>query len=157
MAETLGSLVDKLTIKSIRQQTLQKMIEAKEAKFSKGDLGEKLELVIKQIGALNEEIDTYLTKAFAGEVPLRDEKIKLYNKPEIIGKIGEVSKVSEAIEGLAQKNWELWQLEDEARREDVSLEYIGEVKRKIDVVNQSRNDFIDRIDLLFEEKIKSQK
>ena len=34
MAETLGSLVDKLTIKSIREFYLQKSIKSKKSKFS---------------------------------------------------------------------------------------------------------------------------
>ncbi|MBD3246050.1 MAG: DUF4254 domain-containing protein [Candidatus Omnitrophica bacterium] len=74
-----------------------------------------------------------------------------------MGKVGGVKGLSEGIEALTKKNFDLWQLEDEARREDVPLEYIGQVKRKIDAANQQRNDLIDRIDELFEEKLRSLK
>ena len=48
MAETLGSLTDKLTIKSIREFHLKKMIQSKKPKFPKSQLKHKLEVLIKQ-------------------------------------------------------------------------------------------------------------
>jgi hypothetical protein len=65
-------------------------------------------------------------------------------------RIPDLRSVAEAISALAQKNSQLWHLEDEARRTDVSLSFIGSVKKKIDLTNQQRNDLIDRIDLLLE-------
>jgi penicillin-binding protein-related factor A (putative recombinase) len=55
------------------------------------------------------------------------------------------------------KNLELWNLEDEARRKDVKLSYIGEIKRKIDLCNQQRNDYMDKIDELLAKKIMERK
>ncbi|MDD5348392.1 MAG: DUF4254 domain-containing protein, partial [Candidatus Omnitrophica bacterium] len=77
-----------------------------------------------------------------------------YNPREAMGRILRSSSIAEAISALAQKNIELWHLEDEARRKDVTLSYVGQVKGKIDLANQQRNDLIDRIDELFEQAIK---
>ncbi|MBU1086593.1 MAG: DUF4254 domain-containing protein [Candidatus Omnitrophica bacterium] len=92
--------------------------------------------------------------ALNSKVILREEKIKLYNPLKDMNKIGSNPKLSQAIEGLSRKNIELWHLEDEARRTDVSLNFIGKIKKKIDPTNQQRNDFIDKIDELFEIEIK---
>ena len=157
MAETLGSLVDKLTIKSIREFYLQKSLRAKKSKFPKKELKAKASSLIKQKSLLIKEIEQFINLALQQKVTLREEKLKLYNRPQDIGKIGKNEKISKAIDGLAKKNFQLWQLEDEARRRDVSLSYIGEVKRKIDLTNQQRNDFIDKIDELFEKRINKSK
>jgi len=49
---------------------------------------------------------------------------------------------------LAQhfSNFNLWALEDEARRDDVDDAYIAGIKRQIDPWNQGRNDLMERID-----------
>ena len=154
MAETLGSLIDKLSIKSIREFYLQKMKASRKAKFSKQSLVEKLSLVKKQKQLLLEEVECFISQAVQGQIPLRDDKVKLYNKPGQMGKIGRIEKLAYAFEALSKKNMELWQLEDEARRDDKGLEYIGKTKKKIDFVNQQRNDLIDRIDKLFDERVK---
>ena len=52
---------------------------------------------------------------------------------------------------LTVVNLKLWHQEDEARREDVSLEYIGKVKKKIDTLNMQRNDLIAEIDVWLRE------
>jgi len=43
-------------------------------------------------------------------------------------------------------NFRLWHVEDEARRRDVGPEVIADCKRRIDALNQERNDFIERLD-----------
>lgn len=154
MAETLGSLVDKLTIKSIREFYLNKDIKSKKAKFTQKQLKDKLALLKRQKTTQLKEIDNFITLALNNRVTLREEKIKLYNAVKDMGKIGKNEKLSQAIEGLSRKNIELWHLEDEARRSDVNLTYIGKIKKKIDPTNQQRNDFIDKIDELFEKEIK---
>ncbi len=157
MAETLGSLMDKLAIKSIREFYIKKMLQAKKAKLSKRQLKDKLRILKKQKQVLFEEIEGFIILAGQRDITLKDEKLKLYNKPHLIGKIGRVTTLSGAIDGLAKKNLELWHLEDEARREDVPLSYIGRIKRKIDITNQQRNDLIDKIDELFARKLKKVK
>ena len=153
MAETLGSLVDKLSIKVIRGYFMTEMLQQKETKFPKSEIEEKLKRLQEQKDTLQEEIEDFVCAAAEGRVTLRDEKLKLYNKPEVMGKTAGLKTVAQAIEALTAKNLELWRLEDEARREDVPLSFIGEVKRKIDVTNQQRNDYIDRIDELLAQEI----
>jgi hypothetical protein len=155
MAETLGSLVDKLTIKDIREYHLRQMLENKDDKFPKKELKGKLEVLSKQKSALIREIDDFIVLASRGKAMLKDEKLKLYNAAKDMGRIPKTTRLGEAVSGLARKNLELWHLEDEARRKDVGLDYIGGIKRRIDLTNQQRNDFIDKIDELFEKKIKN--
>ncbi len=146
MAETLGSLVDKLTIKNIRQEFLGVV-------KGRGQAG-KIRIVKEQRDDLIDEINRFLIDAVKGKVRLKELKVKLYNKPvkkRPSGNLGEL------INGLASKNLELWKLEDEVRRRDVSDSYIAKTKRKIDVANQMRNDLIDAIDVLLEKNIKKRK
>ncbi len=153
MAETLGSLVDKLTIKDLREYFLGKLIDEKSSDFSAKELKNKLTLLREQKRSIKNEIDNFLLTAIKSKVILKDEKLKLYNARKNIGRIPQTAFLGEAISGLARKNLELWNLEDEARRKDVSLNYIGGIKRKIDLCNQQRNDYIDQIDELLAKKI----
>ncbi len=157
MAETLGSLVDKLTIKCIREFYLNQALKSKKSLFPAAQLRQKLAVLTEQKQLLNIEIETFIDAALKSKAVLREEKLKLYNKPEDIGRIGILNTTGQAIDGLAKKNFELWQLEDEARRTDKPLSYIGKVKRKIDLANQQRNDLIDKIDELFEKAVNKRK
>jgi hypothetical protein len=150
MAETLGSLVDKITIKEIRKYHLQEMLKLKDVEFSAGAINAKITLLNKQIKTMGNEIDGFIMLALKGKIHLRDEKLKIYNALGDMNKIPQFTSLGAAISGLAQKNLELWHLEDEARRRDVTLEYIGRIKKKIDFANQQRNDLIDKIDSLLE-------
>jgi hypothetical protein len=157
MAETLGSLVDKLTIKNIREFYLNRMISEKSGKFSAQELKNKLFLLKEQKRSLKKEVDDFLSASLKSKVVLRDEKLKLYNARKDMGCIRPTVLLSEAISGLAERNLKLWNLEDEARRKDVELSYIGGIKRKIDLCNQQRNDYMDKIDELFAKKINALK
>ncbi|HOU36066.1 MAG TPA: DUF4254 domain-containing protein [Candidatus Omnitrophota bacterium] len=154
MAETLGSLIDKLTIKDIREFHINQMIESKDAKFTRKELKAKRAVLLRQKNALKAEIDEFVRTATARGSTVKDEKLKLYNPAKDIGRIPRTDRLGEAISGLAMKNLQLWHLEDEARRADVGLDFIGRIKKKIDLVNQQRNDYIDRIDELFDERIR---
>jgi hypothetical protein len=131
----------------------QKSADFKKSLFPAAQLKQKLGVLTRQKKLLDEEIDTFISTALRGKSVLREEKLKLYNKPQDIGRIGKIDTTGQAIDGLAKKNFELWQLEDEARRTDKPLAYIGQIKRKIDLANQQRNDLIDKIDELFEKNI----
>ncbi|MBU1863261.1 MAG: DUF4254 domain-containing protein [Candidatus Omnitrophica bacterium] len=150
MAETLGSLIDKLTIKSLREFHIHEMIRQKNKKFSRSDLLKKLKILTRQKRTLDTEIEEFISLALNKKTLEKDEKLKLYNKVSVMDNVGKVRNLAHAIEKLGQKNIELWHLEDEARREDVDLSFIGSIKRKIDVANQQRNDCIDLIDEMFE-------
>jgi hypothetical protein len=153
MAETLGSLVDKLAIKSIREFYIEKGAKPKGSAYCL-QAKKRLEILAKQKKALLKEIDFFIQQSAESRIVPRDEKLKMYNKPSLVGNIGRISSLSIAIDKLAKKNLQLWQLEDQARREDVGLAFIGGIKRKIDAANQQRNDLIDKIDELLERKIK---
>ncbi len=147
MAETLGSLVDKLSIKSIREFHLQEMRGAKNKRFSLRQLEVKLKILQRQKKFLLKEIEEFITAAPYRKAVLKDEKLKLYNRPQK-SKLNRSVSLSEAMDALTRKNLQLWHLEDEARRKNLSLSSVGRIKRKIDIANQQRNDLIDKIDEL---------
>lgn len=145
MAETLGSLVDKLSIKNLRLWHLD------EAKGMEG-YEEKRRLIVGQRDRLILEIDEFTREAVKGNVVLREEKIKLYNKPEEKGLFNHLDRIGEAVDQLASQNILLWHLEDRIREEELPDAGIVQLKRQIDKANQKRNDLIDKIDELFEKE-----
>src|SRR3954464_15223061 len=48
-----------------------------------------------------------------------------------------------------RRNFDLWHVEDEARRDDLGFNHVYKAKRSIDRLNQERNDFIQRMDEWF--------
>ena len=161
MAETLGSLIDKLTIKKFREHYLRETLKpsnrvgfrqgrGKIKNFPFPDLKKKLKLVQSQEKDLIKEINSFIIAAVKGKVKISYEKLKIYNVHKDIGRIPKLNSLGQTISCLAQKNLELWCLEDEARRRDVGYAYIGKIKRKIDRANQQRNDLIDALDELLE-------
>ncbi len=155
MAETLGSLIDKLSIKNLRLWHIDEARE--EASLPDADLDKKRATVVEQQQDLIDEINGFVALALAGKIELRnDEKVKLYNDPAIVGKTGHLKGIGEATDALAMKNIKLWHLEDMARDKEASDRVIADVKRKIDVTNQQRNDMIDRIDVLFAQQVAEQ-
>ena len=61
--------------------------------------------------------------------------------------------IEKTIIDLLAANFTLWGYEDEARRKDVSDNYIADLKRKIDKENQRRNDLIDTVDAIIKEDV----
>jgi len=113
-------------------------------------------LVDRQRKELLEEIDTFLTSALAGEVRIRDEKVKLYKNLNVTSAEG-VNNLGEAVSKLAMSNIKLWHLEDEVRREDLPDIDVVKTKRKIDTNNQERNNFMDKVDEILENFVKKAK
>jgi uncharacterized protein with von Willebrand factor type A (vWA) domain len=157
MAETLGSLVDKLTIKDLREYHLKEMPKSKVKIFSTADLKRKARLVRLQKKGIMKEIDDFIKAAVKGKAKIKEEKLKLYTASKDIGRIPKLDSLGEAISYLAEENLELLHLEDEARRRDVSNAYVGKIKRSIDLANQQRNDLIDAIDELLEKCLKKRR
>jgi hypothetical protein len=154
MAETLGSLIDKLSIKNLRYWHLDEAAQARDASdLQKQELMDKMELVDRQRKELLEEIDIFLSSALAGEVRIRDEKVKLYKNLNVTS-AEDVNHLGEAVSKLAMSNIKLWHLEDEVRREDLPDADVVKTKRKIDTNNQERNNFMDKVDEILENFVK---
>ena len=154
MAETLGSLIDKLSIKNLRYWHLDEAAQARDASdLQKQELMDKMELVDRQRKELLEEIDVFLSSALAGEVRIRDEKVKLYKNLNVTS-AEDVNHLGEAVSKLAMSNIKLWHLEDEVRREDLPDAEVVKTKRKIDTNNQERNNFMDKVDEILENFVK---
>ena len=146
MAETLGSLVDKLSIKNLRIWHLDEGLEDEGIPVSKRqELQAKRDLADSQRQELAKEIDGFLGSALRGEVRIRDEKIKMYTNTNVTSS-ETIKALGNAVSELACRNIKLWHLEDEVRRTDLPDATIVQTKRKIDATNQERNDLIDKVD-----------
>ena len=144
MAETLGSLVDKLSIKNLRIWHLDEALEEKNAS-DYAELKARRDLADKQRQNLVNEINDFLVSALKSEVCIRDEKIKLYANTNVSSS-DSIKKLGEAVSELAFRNIKLWHCEDEVRRTDLADVEIVKIKRRIDTTNQERNDLMDKVD-----------
>ena len=146
MAETLGSLVDKLSIKNLRIWHLE---EALDKDSGSEELKAKRDLADKQRQNLVKEINGFLVSALQGKVCIRDEKIKMYTNTNVSSS-DSVKKLGEAVSELAFRNIKLWHCEDEVRRTDLEDSEIVKIKRLIDTTNQERNDLMDKVDQILQ-------
>ena len=144
MAETLGSLVDKLSIKNLRIWHLDEVLENDRAS-NREELEAKRDLADRQRKDLMKEIDCFLDAALRGEVRICDEKIKMYTNTNVSSSQG-IKALGNAVSELACRNIKIWHLEDEVRRTDLPDATIVQTKRQIDTTNQERNDLIDKVD-----------
>ena len=144
MAETLSSLVDKLSIKNLRIWHLDEVLENDRAS-NREELEAKRDLADRQRKDLMKEIDCFLDAALRGEVRICDEKIKMYTNTNVSSSQG-IKALGNAVSELACRNIKIWHLEDEVRRTDLPDATIVQTKRQIDATNQERNDLIDKVD-----------
>jgi len=138
MAETLGSLCDKLTIVKLKQ-------------YHSEDPA-RLESLGSQEGGLITEINEFISDAFNGLIPLNKLTFKA-NKvfkqegneiKEITGSIGQVFAT------LAQVNCDLWHEQEKVYEfENVLPEEKNVVVKKLAILNLERNKCIDNIDTNF--------
>jgi|TARA_B110000467_G_scaffold13465_1_gene11439 hypothetical protein len=151
MAETLGSLIDKLSIKNLRYWHLDESI-AKENSSSPQtqELKIKLKLVDSQRKDLLNEIDAFLAAALTGDVKVCDEKVKLYRNTNV-SSLENINKLGEAVSELAMSNTRIWHLEDEVRREDLLDSEVVKLKRNIDQNNQERCNLVDKVDEILQQ------
>jgi hypothetical protein len=135
MAETLGTLSDKMTIVKLKQ-------------FHTEDAA-RLESLAKQEIQLRNEIDEFLANAFSGHIPL--EKLtfsanKVYKKEgnetqKIGGSLGEVFSL------LADTNCKLWHVQEKVYEfEDVPADEKDAVVKELAILNLERNQCIDEMD-----------
>jgi ribosomal protein L44E len=146
MAETLGSLCDKLTIVKLKQYHT--------------DDETRLASLKQQEQQLQGEINGFLANAIAGNIPA-DQLIfsanKVFKKEgnetrEIAGSIGEV------FAELAKVNCDLWHEQEKVYEfEKVAPEQKDAVVKKLAVLNLERNKCIDAIDRQFQSFVTGKK
>ena len=157
MAETLGTLIDKLSIKNLRHWHLNEVMQDKGLSDNQiEELKAKINLVDCQRKELLEEIDAFLVAALAGKVRIRDEKIKLYKNLNVASSDG-MSRLGEAVSKLSMSNIKIWHLEDKVRQDDLPDSTIVSTKRKIDTTNQERNNLMDKVDEILGNTLKKAK
>ena len=151
MAETLGSLVDKLSIKNLRYWHLdESIVKENSSSPQTQELKIKLKLVDSQRKDLLNEIDAFLAAALTGDVKVCDEKVKLYRNTNV-SSLENINKLGEAVSELAMSNTRIWHLEDEVRREDLLDSEVVKLKRNIDQNNQERCNLVDKVDEILQQ------
>ena len=134
MAETLGSLCDKLTIVKLKQYHSTNPVQ--------------LESLSKQEKQLTDEIDTFIGDALSGNIPL--DKLtfranKVYKEQgnqtrDISGKLGEV------FSELAKVNCDLWHEQEKVYEfEKTPVDEKDKVVKLLAILNLERNKCIDAI------------
>ena len=140
MAETLGSLCDKLTIVKLKQW------HADDASLSAS--------LAKQERQISSELDAFLKNAICGQIP-REQLMFAANK--IYKRVGnELAPVSgsigELFARLAHVNCELWHAQEKVYEfEKVPSEEKNGVVKQLAQLNLQRNQYIDGIDSNFVE------
>jgi hypothetical protein len=138
MAETLGSLCDKLTVLKLKQ-------------FHSED-HERLKSLAKQEKHLHEEINDFIAAAISGRIPLERlvfDANKVYRKegndvPDVSGNIGEV------FSQLSQVNCTLWHEQEKVYEfEKVLPQDKDRVVKRLALLNLERNQCIGQIDKHF--------
>ena len=143
MAETLGSLCDKLTIVKLKQW------HSEDAKKQKS-------LAIQET-QLQEEINEFVKSAYTGETPIERLTFapnKVFKKEgnivaEVKGNIGEI------FSQLAEVNCRLWHEQEKVYEfEKVHTYEKDKVVKQLALLNLERNKCIDGIDRQFQSIIK---
>lgn len=143
MAETLGSLCDKLTIVKLKQ-------------FHSIDESRLTSLAMQE-EQLKSEIDYFLDDAISGKIPY--EKLsfcanKVYKREgneirNIVGNIGNV------FAELAQVNCELWHEQEKVYDfSSIPVSEKDKVVKRLAILNLERNKCIDAIDATIKAKVK---
>ena len=145
MAETLGSLCDKLTIVKLKQ-------------FHTGNV-QRLESLVHQETQLCDEIDTFIHDAIKGKIP--QEKLvfssnKIYKREgnEINEITGSVSKIFSELAGI---NCDLWHEQEKVYEFDkVPSDEKDNVVKRLALLNLQRTQCIDKIDKSLQQMIVSE-
>lgn len=145
MAETLGSLCDKLTIVKLKQ-------------FHSKD-HQRLQDLGVQESQLKYEIDEFVARAVAGHIPpelLKFTANKVYKKEgnEITPLNGDET-MGFLVSKLAEANCKLWNEQDKVYDfEAVPVDEKNKVVKQLALLNLERNQCIDVIDRQFQQRIK---
>lgn len=142
MAETLGSLCDKLTVVKLKEWHSEEPA--------------RLEALRRQEQQLQQEITEYLHAAFSGQIPIERLTFaanKVYKKegnavPDVTGSIGEV------FSRLADVNCRLWHTQERVYEfEKVPAGDKDAVIKQLALLNLERTRCIDQIDRVFTEGV----
>ncbi len=138
MAETLGSLCDKLTIVKLKQWH--------------ADEEGKRQSLITQEEQLKEEIDEFIAGALSGRIPperLTFSANKIYKKEG--NPVGEIKgDISTIIARLAEANCKLWHVQEHVYDfEKVSIEEKDGIVKQLALLNLERTRCIDQLDSAF--------
>lgn len=139
MAETLGSLCDKLTIIKLKQ-------------FHADD-ADKLKSLTAQERQLQSEIDEFISAALSGDIPIKRLTFsanKIYKQSgntiaEVFGSLGAT------FSQLADVNCRLWHQQEYVYDfENVPANKKNDVVKQLALLNLERNQCIDHIDKQFQ-------
>lgn len=142
MAETLGSLCDKLTTVKLKR-------------WHTDDPG-RLQSLAAQEQQLNQEIDEFVGAAIAGDIPIERLTFasnKVYKKegnlvPEMRGSLGET------FAQLADTVCKLWHVQEKVYEfEAIPVDQKDGVIKELAIVNLERNQCIDRLDEQFRKAV----
>jgi hypothetical protein len=144
MAETLGSLCDKLTVVKLKQWHT--------------DDAHRLQSLGLQETQLRQELDDFVASAVAGRIPVERLTFaanKIFkqegNRVDPVG-----GTVGEVFSQLAAVNCELWHEQEHVYDfESVPVEMKDKVVKQLAILNLRRNECIDRIDRSFREMVES--
>jgi hypothetical protein len=143
MAETLGSLCDKLTIVKLKHWHTEDQA--------------RLQSLEKQEDQLLNEINEFVSAAVAGRIPIEQLTFaanKVYKKEgnvtaHIQGSVAQIFSL------LAEINCKLWHVQDKVYDfEKIPIEEKDAVVKQLAILNLERNECIDKIDVQFRALIK---
>ncbi len=141
--ETMGDLVDKMSISCIRLEKL-----AEKGYDSSND---QYASTKETCDILKREIDDYLIRFMAGEIKVQPPKNKIY-AGENASKVSS-SSLGEAIHQLFVANRTLWNLEDSRRDKSQPDEKRLAVCDDVSTWNRKRNDWIDVINKILADNV----
>ena len=139
MAETLGTLADKLTTVKL--------------KLWHTDDPERTTSLKAQEQQLQNEINEFISAAFSGDIPLERLTFsanKVYKKdgndvPDFRGTIGQM------FSQLAETNTRLWHIQEKVYEfEAIPVDQKDDLIKQLAIVNLERNQCIDRLDEEFQ-------
>jgi hypothetical protein len=142
MAETLGTLVDKLTTVRL--------------KLWHTEDPERIRSLTTQEKQLQDEINEFISGAIAGDIPIERLTFasnKVYKKegnvvPDFRGTVGQI------VSQLAEVNCRLWHVQEKVYEfEKVPIAEKDDVVKQLAIVNLERNQCIDRLDEEFRNSI----
>ena len=138
MAETLGSLIDKLTIVKLKEYHSDNEI--------------KLASLKKQSGQLQAEINEYIDDAIKGKIAVERMSFdanKIFKKEG--NEVAEVNgSLADVMGQLADVNCRLWHEQEKVYEfESVAMEEKNKVVKNLAILNLERNKCIDKINHLF--------